>query len=608
MRIALLYPPPWKLPEPGALTDPVDGPPADYQPGDLDGDFHQTPYGLLTLAAQAIRAGHEVKVINLSAYPWTQVEQVVAKLDAELFGLSCWTANRRGAALVADTIKKLHPKAHVLVGGPHASPLAKEMLAHHRAIDTVSVGESEETFLELAERLNEGRDQQGLAGAVYRSGADIVRGPSRGNVADIDSLASAHDYFDTHILMTSRGCPWACTFCGAESQWGRGFRANSVDYVIDHIEPMIERLPVKMVLVKDDTFTTNKKRVIELCRAIRERRLKFSWSCDTRVDLLSEELLYEMRLAGCERLSLGVESGAPSILAQVDKKITTDDIIASTELAKKYGIRVRYYMMLGNRGETVETFQQTLDFLELARPHDYIFSCLSVYPGTRDFADAEKAGWLNREVYFSESFQELKTPFDADEACTEMMNAWFAEHAGLQRVHEPDVDECRAVAERLGDHAPAELDLASAYLKTGQLDEASAHTERAIALEHPRVGLALNYSACIAVERGDYDTMMSCYDEAAKRDPQHAVLIRNVERARRWFREQGPARGVPLELEASHDFQLLERTQQPTLPGPLGDDFDDWSAVQKPAATKARVAPHGSSKPLVSRNRLKVLS
>ena len=138
MRIALLYPPPWKLPEPGALTDPVDGPPADYQPGDLDGDFHQTPYGLLTLAAQAIRAGHEVKVINLSAYPWTQVEQVVAKLDAELFGLSCWTANRRGAALVADTIKKLHPKAHVLVGGPHASPLAKEMLAHHRAIDTVS--------------------------------------------------------------------------------------------------------------------------------------------------------------------------------------------------------------------------------------------------------------------------------------------------------------------------------------------------------------------------------------------------------------------------------------------------------------------------------------
>src|SRR5678815_1134323 len=147
--------------------------------------------------------------------------------------------------------------------------------------------------------------------------------------------------------MTSRGCPWACTFCGAETSWGRGFRANSIDYVIDAIESVIERLPVKMIQIKDDTFTTNKKRVLALCKRMQDKKLGFFWSCDTRVDLLSDELLREMRLAGCQRLSLGVESGSQRILDAIDKKITPAEILASTELAKKYGIKVRYYMMLG---------------------------------------------------------------------------------------------------------------------------------------------------------------------------------------------------------------------------------------------------------------------
>src|SRR5258706_16424637 len=142
--------------------------------------------------------------------------------------------------------------------------------------------------------------------------------------------------------MTSRGCPWQCTFCGAEATWGRGFRGQSVPYVLDALEKAVARLSVKMVQIKDDTFTTNKKRVLELCQGIRERKLQFLWSCDTRVDVLSEDLLREMRLAGCQRLSLGVESGAPSILAQVDKKITVDEILTSTETAKKFGIQVRY--------------------------------------------------------------------------------------------------------------------------------------------------------------------------------------------------------------------------------------------------------------------------
>ena len=80
---------------------PADGPPPGYRDGDLDGDFYQTPYGLFSLGAQALAAGHQVKLLNLSAYPWSEVERVLASLDADLFGMSCWTANRRGVALAA---------------------------------------------------------------------------------------------------------------------------------------------------------------------------------------------------------------------------------------------------------------------------------------------------------------------------------------------------------------------------------------------------------------------------------------------------------------------------------------------------------------------------
>ena len=612
MRIALIYPPPWKI---AAREENVsyghDGPPPGHRPQDLDADFYQTPYGLFTLGAEAIRAGHRVKVLNLSAYAWSQVEEIIAGLDADLFGMSCWTANRRGVALTARCIREHQPKAHIVVGGPHATPLATEMLEHHPEIDTVSLGESDATFLELIGRLELGKPTTGIAGTMYREGGRIKKGPERRSIHDLDSLASPHDYFDTHIVMTSRGCPWACTFCGAETTWGRGFRGHSVRYVLDALERVLARLPVKMLQIKDDTFTTNKKRVLELCRGIRERGLQFFWSCDTRVDLLTEPLLREMRLAGCQRLSLGVESGSQAILDAIDKKITPDEILESTEMAKRVGIKVRYYMMLGNRGETENTFRETLDFLDRARPHEYIFSCLSIYPGTRDFHDAEKAGFVDREVFFTEPFQELKTPFDASDEDTQRMNAWFFANSGLRAVHRDNVADYRAILERLGDYHAAHMDLGAALYQAGDLDGAERHVRRAEELGYPLPGLVYNHLACIAQARGDLEAMMNHFSHAAKVDPQHFVLIQNVNAARAWFKQGGPGRNLPLQLSVRHDFQLLERTVQPTLPGPLPEDWKTWSAVPAPAepsATYLRTPDvEGSQHVLKTRTRLKVV-
>jgi len=372
--------------------------------------------------------------------------------------------------------------------------------------------------------------------------------------------------------------------------------------VVDALKRALPRLPVKIIQIKDDTFTANKARVRALCQAIRDHKLGFLWSCDTRVDVLDDALLRDMRLAGCQQLSLGVESGSPEVLARIGKKITVDAIMTSTQLAKKYGIRVRYYMMLGNRGETAETFRQSLELLKVAKPHQYLFSCLSIYPGTRDFEDAERTGLVDREVYFRDDFQELKAPFDASPEDTRLFAEWFQHNAGLREGYRETVPELEAVLARLGDHHAAHLDLASALLEAGQLDGAEHHARRALELDHPLPGLVLNHLACVAKARGDFDGMMKHFSHAAKADPQHYVLMKNVQAARAWFAEGGPARGQPLELTGRYDFQLFERTVQPNLPGPLSADhtrFEDAPTAQ-PVARFAGPSSRTASPPTPS--------
>jgi anaerobic magnesium-protoporphyrin IX monomethyl ester cyclase len=582
LRVALIYPPPWKIPDDQTPLDPVDGPPSGFVPSDLDSDFFQVPYGLLSLAAQAWRAGHVVKVLNLSGYPWSTVEELLRQLDADVVGMSCWTANRRGVRMVAELVKALSPTTHVTVGGPHITPLARQFLEHYPAVDSAIVGEGELTFLELLERLALGRPLAGLAGALVRTGSGIGSFVARPTITHLDELESVHRHFPTHIVMTSRGCPWACTFCGAESSWGRGFRPFSVNRVLDDLQAALERTRVRILLVKDDTFTTNRERVFQLCRGIRDRKLNFLWSCDTRVDVLREDLIREMRLAGCERMSLGVESGAPQILKAINKKISVEQILNSTELTRRYGIRARYFMMLGNRGETQKTFEETLEFLKIARPHQYIFSCLSIYPGTKDFADAVAAGWLDPEQYFTGQFQELKVPFDASHEDAALMDAWFAANRGIRDQYVPSVEDLREVVAHLGGaHAASLLDLAEALIERGALAEATEYVDRAEQDDHPLPGLVHNARACIAAEQRDYARVKEELIEGARTDPQHYLLLRNASRAKQWFDSGASSSRTPLRLQARHDFQLFERTEQPALPGPIPEDWRGWTTANR---------------------------
>jgi len=565
VRIVLLYPPPWKV---GSDSD---GAPVGLRDGDLDADFFQMPYGLLSLAAQAMAAGHQVRIANLSSWPWRRVEELVAAIDADLFGLSCFTANRRGTALVAAAIKRHQPSAHVTVGGPHASALPLEMLREHPAIDSVAVGEGEQTLLELASRLESGQSLAGLAGLATRAGKV---GPARGRIEQLDTLVPPQEHFATHVVMTSRGCPGRCSYCAKEAVWGKPWKAHSVGYVIDLLEKAVARVPVRMLMVKDDTFTADKTRALAICEGIRQRGIRFLWSCDTRADALSEELLRAMRLAGCQRISLGVESGSPSVLKAIGKNVTPDRVVQVTKAARRFGIQVRYFMMLGNRGETEATVGESLTFLQQADPDQYVFACLSVYPGTRDWADLEKMGYVHRQVWFDGDFLELKMPFDADERQTEVMSRVFEQHRGMRDLHRQTLDECRAALELLGDHHAAHLDVAGACWRAGDLEGTRRHAIKALEHGLPVPGLAHNYLACAASAAGDRAGMLEALQTAEREDPWHPALQHNLRLVRGWM-DAGSREALP-KLMGRHDFAILERPVQPMLPGPLAADWVRW--------------------------------
>lgn len=568
MRIALFYPPPWKMLPPGELQEGLrDGPPQDYGESNIDdGDFLQVPYGLLSLAAQAIRAGHDVLTLNLSNFPWSDIELLIRHTRADLFGLTCHASNQRGVGKLAQLIREVNPQAYIVCGGPFPTALPRETLNYYRGIDAVVMGEGEETFMELIHRLEAGGSTAGLAGTAWRSGDSVLIGPPRQRINNLDLLASPLDYFPTKVLVTSRGCPGECTFCGSKAMWGKQLTFHSAEYVIDMLQKAVCQNGQQYIMFKDETFTSHRARALDICQGIIKRNLNFIWSCDTRVDKLDEELLYFMRLAGCQRLSLGVESASPVILKNVKKHITPELVLEITRLAKKYGFQVRYYIMAGNRGETLETFRETLDFIEKAQPHQIISSKLIIYPGTEEFNIMQGNG-ATPEIFFKENYFYLKK-FAGRPQDEKPVFGLMKENATLHNTLYYNVDELRSILEIFPNHPAVQLDLAGAYVREGQYDKAEEHVRRALELGYPFPGLALNYLACIAAAKRDFSGVMAYLFKAQENYP-HDVVIKNMQSFHTWINAGGMEKGMPLNLIAHNLFEMNFIFQQPEKPGPI---------------------------------------
>jgi len=581
MRIVLIYPPPWQIPQPGESPQKykVRAPQGIDLSACLNGDILNIPQGLLSLAAQEKDRGNEVEVLNLFTFPWSNIEEIMTRFQADIYGLSVFTANRRGALALAELIKEIHPGSHVAAGGPHATALSEEILLNCTAIDIVVRGEGEQTFRELVHRCSRGTDLSHVPGTVFRKQGKIIQAPQRKRITNLDRLISPFRYYDDYLLLTSRGCAWNCSFCASRSIWGNKRYAHSPAYILDSLEQMVNKNRQKNIAIKDETFTADKTRVLDVCKGILDRKLNFLWSCDTRADSLDEEILFMMRKAGCQRISFGVESASQKILQNLNKKIEPDTVRKATCLARKFGFQLRYYMIVGSRGETMETLKESIDFLMSEKPSQVIFNPFTLFPGTPEFEVAQQDGTVDENLFFKNDFFELSPLlFETDNKETQCIKDWVVENAGLKTVSGYTLEERKKIYALFPKSHFVSLDLAEACYQEGNFEMAEKFVHEAADRNYPHKGILHNYFACLSFQKNDLKSALENLIKA-KEEGYHQIVEENIAKVQSWIRSGGPGSNVKLALATGHDFEVTRPFKQPVTPGRLKLDRKEIKPV-----------------------------
>ena len=394
---------------------------------------------------------------------------------------------------------------------------------------------AELTFLEIIERIENGQPVHGIAGTGWRNGDKNEFSPTRAFITDLDDLASPYDYFPINYLLTSRGCPFHCTFCVSSSVWGRKTRRYSMDHVMGLIEKIVVKRKANQLRFYDETLTASRTRTLALCKYIVEKKLNFIWSCNTRVDSLNEELLHAMRLAGCKKIQLGVESGSPTILETIKKNIDPEKAKTISLMARKYGIEIGFYMIVGNRGESLETFTQSVQLIHDAQPFEFDFTYLQLLPGTEELEIYKQENNVTSDLFFAWDYHIFKYGFldNVFGTVKENIQSWTKCYDKCLGSSFFSIKEAEEILERLDGLHSAHMDLAGAYLRAGQPDQAEPHVWAAFEKGYPLLDLIFNYLGIIAAFCGDFVTVESYLQRGANMN-NNLYIVENHRRYRSW--------------------------------------------------------------------------
>ena len=266
------------------------------------------------------------------------------------------------------------------------------------------IGEGEYTMLELCQYL-EGKRQSlsEIKGLCLKEGQNVIRTLPRPFIQDLDSIPfPARDLVDLNLyqphafnyrrgptatIITSRGCPFRCTFCASKLTLGGSFRARGPENVLEEIRFLVTRHKVRHILIQDDTFTFDVERAKKICRMLMKEKFKIEWFAFSQVSKVDEELFYLMKQAGCYCVGFGIESADEDVLKNMRKSNTVKSSRFAVESAKKYGLKTQAYFIFGSKGDTRAAIEKTIRFACRLSPTIAFFNKLVPYPGTEIFND-----------------------------------------------------------------------------------------------------------------------------------------------------------------------------------------------------------------------------
>jgi radical SAM superfamily enzyme YgiQ (UPF0313 family) len=369
------------------------------------------PLGLAYVAVALEQNGHRVQVYDNYLLERTiqEVKLEVRKQSPEIVGITCSSLTYSRCIETAKAVKEACPTCKVVVGGPHPSYMPQTML-DHAEIDYVVIGEGEQAMVKLAASIIKGEREAAIAKipgvAIMINGQMVKTEPEFINDLDQVPLPARHllpmKMYDRALSYLSvkpvdtmsvlRGCPYKCAYCETRELWGTTCRAFSPKRVLDEIKHMTENYGSRGIYFVGDNFTINRKLTSELCGQIKNSKIGIKWTCETRADLISEELLAEMKGAGCQTIFFGVESGSPAIQQKLDKNIDLKEVERAFELCRKVGLNTATSFMLGIPGETLSDMNATFKFAKRLNADWCQFNIYVACPGSRLYDEVISQG------------------------------------------------------------------------------------------------------------------------------------------------------------------------------------------------------------------------
>jgi anaerobic magnesium-protoporphyrin IX monomethyl ester cyclase len=413
-------------------------PPQTFYPGS-EPPAGNLPIGLMYIAAVLQKASYQVEILDAffisSDLPQNgetvtvglskgQIAEEIRKRKPDIVGIAGpFTCQIGNSIKTSEAAKEVNFNIQVVMGGPHVTLVPKEFLKENPTVDIVVAGEGEYAMLEVAEHFEGKRALSTIKGIAYRQNDDVIVNPRRPFIEDLDKLPyPAYDLVDMEqylnpknigyrsfqnraiSMITSRGCPFNCCFCAVHLHMGQGFRAHSAQYVLDHIQYVVDKYKVKNIFFEDDNLTLDLKRFEAICDGLIERKIKIGWETPNgvRADCLTSDLLNKMKKSGANSIFVGVESGDQQILDKVIcKSLDLNKVVEFAKNSRKIGLKTGAFYIIGFPGETKENMQRTVDLaLELKRKYDvgmHLFAATPSY-GTRLYEECKAKGYLPADL------------------------------------------------------------------------------------------------------------------------------------------------------------------------------------------------------------------
>jgi len=336
----------------------------------------------------------DIKIIDINNRLDNTEKRFKECFDADLVGFTVLSMHSREIAQMIQQIKSHNPDVKIVVGGPHINVAGEEFLTNSKS-DVGVLGEGEITLSKFVKNWN-----FNTKGLIYKDDGEVKNTGKSERIKDLDKLPfPEYELFDSftgkisrYSIVSSRGCPFSCSFCSINFTMGRKWIGRSPESIIKEIQHAKEKYKPLSFNFNDDNLLIDRKRAVKIFESIIDEHLniKFGVFSGVRADLCDEEIVALMKDAGCDGVAIGMESGSPEVFKGINKKETHEDIEEAVRLFKKYNILVEGNFIIGLPNSTLKEERESIKFAKNLKIDSAIFGLLLPFPGT------EVINWVNK--------------------------------------------------------------------------------------------------------------------------------------------------------------------------------------------------------------------